>query len=51
VRGPIHFHRQALHAVRLGLVHPQSGQVLEWEAAPPEDFQALLKQLEDTDVG
>lgn len=47
-RGPVEFHRQALHAVRLGLVHPHSGQPMEWEAAPPEDFQTLLKQLDDT---
>jgi 23S rRNA pseudouridine1911/1915/1917 synthase len=36
------FHRQALHAFRLGLVHPESGADCAWTAAPPEDLQALL---------
>ena len=38
------FPRQALHAYRLGLIHPTSGKELEWEAASPEDFAALLAQ-------
>jgi 23S rRNA pseudouridine1911/1915/1917 synthase len=42
--GPV-FHRQALHAVKLGLNHPMTGESMEWEAAPPEDFQALLVEL------
>lgn len=40
-----HFHRQALHAYRLGFVHPITGQPLEFTSAPPADFQALLKIL------
>ena len=40
------FQRQALHAVRLGLVHPVSGEEMEWEVLPPEDFAGLLQQLE-----
>ncbi|MES2832222.1 MAG: RluA family pseudouridine synthase [Pseudomonadota bacterium] len=36
------FPRQALHAWRLGLVHPESGQQCEWSSALPEDFAALL---------
>jgi 23S rRNA pseudouridine1911/1915/1917 synthase len=36
------FPRQALHAYRLGLIHPASGKNLEWSAATPEDFSALL---------
>lgn len=39
------FRRQALHAVRLRLTHPVSGQVLEWEAPIPEDFRGLLSAL------
>jgi len=39
------FTRQALHALRLGLVHPVSGQWMQWEAPLPEDFQALLRLL------
>ncbi len=40
------FKRQALHAARLGLVHPVSGKNMEWEAPMPEDMRALLKVLE-----
>jgi 23S rRNA pseudouridine1911/1915/1917 synthase len=36
------FQRQALHAYRLGLIHPVSGKALEWEATLPEDFAGLL---------
>jgi len=36
------FARQALHAFRLGLVHPASGKELEWNADLPADFAALL---------
>jgi 23S rRNA pseudouridine1911/1915/1917 synthase len=41
------FHRQALHARRLGLVHPLSGESMSWEVSPPKDFQDLLAALED----
>ncbi len=40
------FKRQALHAARLGLVHPVSGKNMEWESVMPEDMRALLKVLE-----
>jgi 23S rRNA pseudouridine1911/1915/1917 synthase len=36
------FKRQALHAFRLGLVHPVSRKDCEWQAALPEDMAALL---------
>lgn len=36
------FPRQALHAFRLGLIHPDSAQEMEWEAGIPEDFAELL---------
>ncbi|MGB5332160.1 MAG: 23S rRNA pseudouridine(1911/1915/1917) synthase RluD [Woeseiaceae bacterium] len=39
------FKRQALHAARLGFVHPVSGERLEFEVAPPDDFQELLAVL------
>lgn len=39
------FKRQALHAARLGFVHPVSGERLEFDVAPPADFQALLAVL------
>ena len=39
------FHRQALHAFRLSLEHPVSGEELTWEAPLPEDFEKLLAAL------
>lgn len=36
------FQRQALHAFRLGLIHPVSGKELEWSAPLPEDMSQLL---------
>ncbi|BBP03922.1 pseudouridine synthase [Sulfuriferula plumbiphila] len=39
------FKRQALHATRLGLLHPLSSVLQEWQVEPPEDFQALLDHL------
>jgi 23S rRNA pseudouridine1911/1915/1917 synthase len=44
--GPLaHFKRQALHAYRLGLVHPVSGAHMQWEAPVPQDMQELLREL------
>jgi 23S rRNA pseudouridine1911/1915/1917 synthase len=37
------FGRQALHACRLGLLHPRSGKEMEWAAAVPDDLDKLLK--------
>lgn len=39
------FNRQALHAARLGLVHPISGQALSWTVLPPADMRALMRAL------
>ena len=39
--------RQALHALRLGLVHPFSGESLQWEAPVPADMQALIDSMQD----
>ena len=44
-RGPVPFPRQALHAARLGLVHPATGRTRTWASAPPPDFAALLLRL------
>ncbi len=41
----LHFPRQALHAARLGLIHPVSGKAMEWRAPLPEDFEAMLEAL------
>ena len=40
------FRRQALHAYRLSLVHPQTAEQLSWEAALPDDMVHLLAALE-----
>jgi len=37
--------RQALHARRLGFQHPATGQRIDLEAEPPEDFQRALAAL------
>ncbi len=41
------FRRQALHATRLAFAHPTTGDVLEFEAEPPEDFRQLLATLRE----
>ena len=41
------FRRQALHAARLELRHPVTGEHLSFEAPPPGDFQALLQALRE----
>jgi 23S rRNA pseudouridine1911/1915/1917 synthase len=37
--------RPALHAHRIGFVHPVSGEAMDFEAAPPRDFEAALAAL------
>lgn len=39
------FSRQALHATRLGLVHPRSGEFMGWHSPLPDDMVVLLDQL------
>lgn len=39
------FKRQALHAGRLGLLHPRQAIYMEWEAPLPSDMIGLLDQL------
>ncbi|MGP4951556.1 RluA family pseudouridine synthase [Psychrobacter sp. T6-1] len=41
------FPRQALHAYRLGFVHPTTGEDVEVMAPIPEDMQALIALLSD----
>ncbi len=44
------FHRQALHAERLALTHPITGELMEWHAAIPADLAELVAVLsEDAD--
>jgi 23S rRNA pseudouridine1911/1915/1917 synthase len=41
------FRRQALHAARLELRHPVTGEPLSFEVPPPADFQALLRVMRE----
>lgn len=41
------FPRQALHAAKLGLEHPETGDYIEWTADLPSDFQSLLSALKN----
>ena len=41
------FRRQALHATRLALEHPVSGEMMEWHAPLPEDMMELLRQIRE----
>lgn len=40
------FKRQALHAKKLGLEHPKTGEWLSWQIEAPEDMQILYQLLE-----
>lgn len=42
---PFHLEGQCLHAMVLGLIHPSTGQYMEWEAPLPDYFSELLKKL------
>ena len=39
------FRRQALHAWQLRFSHPLSGEHVEWQAEPPEDWRQILEAL------
>ncbi|GLR11592.1 ribosomal large subunit pseudouridine synthase D [Chitinimonas prasina] len=39
--------RQALHAARLSLVHPETGSSPVWESPLPDDMQQLIQQLRE----
>lgn len=41
------FKRQALHARRLGVEHPETGEYIEWESPLPEDFHNMLMVLRE----
>ena len=43
------FPRQALHASKLELRHPQTGDSMNWEIPLPEDMQTLIMELEKHD--
>jgi len=41
------FKRQALHAKELGLTHPESGELMQWQSTLPDDFMNLLECLKN----
>lgn len=43
------FKRQALHAEKLGLIHPETGAYCEWIQPLPEDMSRLLEALRDNE--
>ena len=45
----VNFKRQALHARKLTLTHPISGELMSWKSPLPEDMLALLDVLSDYD--
>lgn len=44
------FKRQALHAEKLGLIHPRTGEYCEWQLPVPDDMQELLSALRVNDT-
>lgn len=38
---------QLLHGRNLGFIHPSSGKYMEFEAEPPQDFEKIIKLLEE----
>ncbi len=46
------FNRQALHAIKLGLVHPQTNTFMEWQIDLADDMRELLEAMrhEDTPI-
>jgi 23S rRNA pseudouridine1911/1915/1917 synthase len=45
------FNRQALHAIRLGLIHPLSGEAMEWSIDLPDDMKVLLEIIRAEQLG
>jgi 23S rRNA pseudouridine1911/1915/1917 synthase len=44
------FNRQALHAYRLELIHPETEEIISWEIPLAQDMQTLLEIIRDTPV-
>ena len=45
-----YFNRQALHARRLGFIHPRTKQPVFFESRRPVDFDALIKSLDKASI-
>lgn len=44
------FNRQALHAVKLGLIHPKTNEFMEWQIELADDMKTLLEAMRFEDV-
>jgi 23S rRNA pseudouridine1911/1915/1917 synthase len=45
-----HFDRQALHAIKLGLIHPKTNEPMEWQIELADDMKELLEAMRHEDV-
>ncbi len=44
------FNRQALHAIKLGLIHPKTEEFMEWQIELADDMKALLEAMRHEDA-
>ena len=44
------FDRQALHAIKLGLIHPATNESMEWQIELADDMKALLEAMRHEDT-
>ena len=44
------FNRQALHAVKLGLIHPKTNEFMEWQTELADDMRGLLEAMRHEDA-
>jgi 23S rRNA pseudouridine1911/1915/1917 synthase len=44
------FNRQALHAVKLGLIHPKTNEFMEWQIELADDMKTLLEAMRFEDA-
>ena len=44
------FNRQALHAVKLGLIHPKTKEFMEWQIELADDMKVLLEAMRHEDA-
>lgn len=45
----LNFNRQALHAIKLGLIHPATNQPMEWQIELADDMKGLLEAMRHED--
>lgn len=44
------FNRQALHAIKLGLIHPATNEFVEWQIELADDMKELLEAMRHEDI-